>query len=539
MADLTLPEVITRFRGNEARIDEFANGNAAGYYITADGKKVETLPSVVSRLAAAIAAASATADTLKGTGGAKLIGFGTVTVDAALTTQAKGIADNAKAIADLDKAKLAKDGGTMTGPLTLAGAPTDPLHAVPKGWAETLIGTYWKPAVGDLLTTARGAPDATWIPDGANYLQASYAPLFAKLGLLQTDNTTNTTAWSQATTAVIPGCNSGYQPFLAFGGSTLITWDGGNPGKVLRSTDGGATFTAITAPLTDTLVALATDGKGTWIGGSGGARNTAHLMRSTDDGLTWQSITLPGATSWYCLGSATDGKGNWIVGGNFSGCYTSSDNGATWVAVAAAKTVNYNLRSICYATGTTWYAAAGSYVLKSTDNGANWTASAAMVFFGSTFNVTAVSYFGGILAASGYSSNSSSTYNGVALGVDNVSWRFSGSLGSSAAVGPLVMGREGIGLVATYTGNCWRFSGLALDPTQVSGVAAFTVASAYVGTPTWPCSVATDGLSTWIVASSSSNGMWKVGPAYDIKTTFRVPKSLAQPAPFATFVKAK
>ena len=203
MAELTLPEVITRFRGNEARIADFANGNAAGYYITVDGRKVETLPSVVSRLAAAIAAASATADTLKGTGGSKLIGFGAVTVDAALTTQAKGIADNAKAIADLDKAKLAKDGGTMTGPLTLAGAPTDALHAATKGWAEGLIGTYWKPVVGDLLTTARGAPDSTWIPDGANYLQASYAPLFAKLGLLQTDNTTNNTAWSQATTAVL------------------------------------------------------------------------------------------------------------------------------------------------------------------------------------------------------------------------------------------------------------------------------------------------------------------------------------------------
>jgi hypothetical protein len=33
---LTLPEVITRFRGNEARIADFANGNAAGYYITVD-----------------------------------------------------------------------------------------------------------------------------------------------------------------------------------------------------------------------------------------------------------------------------------------------------------------------------------------------------------------------------------------------------------------------------------------------------------------------------------------------------------------------
>lgn len=105
MADLTLPEVITRFRGNEVRIADFTNGNAAGYYLTVDGKKVETLPGLVARLTAAIASASAMRADLVGTGGAVQIGYGTTTVGAqldavgtALTTQdarIKAVADKA------------------------------------------------------------------------------------------------------------------------------------------------------------------------------------------------------------------------------------------------------------------------------------------------------------------------------------------------------------------------------------------------------------------------------------------------------------
>lgn len=153
MADLTLPEVITRFRGNEARIAEFANGNAAGYYITVDGKKVETLPSVVSRLAAAIAAASATRTDLAAATGASLIGYGSVTLKAFLDDLAITL-DAAKKAAD---AALPKAGGTMTGALVLKGAPTLGLEATTKDYVDaqavqvgylelTQSGTFPKPA---------------------------------------------------------------------------------------------------------------------------------------------------------------------------------------------------------------------------------------------------------------------------------------------------------------------------------------------------------------------------------------------------------
>lgn len=153
MADLTLPEVITRFRGNEARIVDFTNGNAAGYYTTVDGKKVETLPSLVTRLATAIAAASATRTDLAASTGAALIGYGSVTLKVFLDDVAKTLAATKKT-AD---AAMPTAGGTMTGALILAGAPTSGLHATSKDYVDgqavqsgylelTQSGSFPKPA---------------------------------------------------------------------------------------------------------------------------------------------------------------------------------------------------------------------------------------------------------------------------------------------------------------------------------------------------------------------------------------------------------
>ena len=134
MADLSLPEVIARFRSNELRIGDFTNGNAANYYTTTDGKKVETLPSLVTRLAAAIAAASATADNLKASTGTTLIGHGSVTLKAYLDSLSTA-QDAIKKTAD---AALPKAGGTLTGPLVLSGAPTDALNPATKAYVDGL-----------------------------------------------------------------------------------------------------------------------------------------------------------------------------------------------------------------------------------------------------------------------------------------------------------------------------------------------------------------------------------------------------------------
>ncbi len=538
MADLTLPEVITRFRGNEARIADFANGNAAGYYITTDGKKVETLPSVVSRLASAIAAASATADTLKGTGGAKLIGFGTGTVDAALTTQAKGIADNAKAITDLDTAKLPKTGGTLTGPLKLSGDPTDPLHAATKGWAEGLVGTYWKPSIGDMLTTVRGAPDATWIPDGANYLQASYPDLFAKLGFWQTD-TTAAGAGFTVLNAFYAGEN-GYNPGFVGAGKdgVLIMAASGYPVSIRRSADGGATFTSTASPL-PSLTCLATDGKGLWIGGAANSSNGANSMiRSTDNGVTWQ-VFAPTAETGSVMTVNTDGKGNWIACTNYAYHYISTNNGATWTKVTDSTRI---INAVSAGNGVWFCVNTGSQVGKSTDNGATWTYSAAQSY-GSALTMSGIGFANGVMVYIGYMSPTSGTYYIIfGSSVDGVTFRQNlFSTPSTTFPSTLTQGRDGAVLCAAGNIGLLRLGGVGLDPTHASGASNITAIANLSGSGivSTPSAAVTDGLSTWYVTSATSDRISRALPAYDVKTTFRVPKSLAQPAPFATFVKAK
>ena len=62
------------------------------------------------------------------------------------------------ALAELDGEKLAKAGGTMTGPLVLAGDPSSPLHAVTKQYADQLI------AAGDAMVF-KGALDCSGNPN--------------------------------------------------------------------------------------------------------------------------------------------------------------------------------------------------------------------------------------------------------------------------------------------------------------------------------------------------------------------------------------
>lgn len=184
MADMTLPEVIARFRGNEARITGFTNGNADGSYTTTDGKKVETLPSLVTRLAAAIATASSTRNDLAATTGSTLVGHGSVTLKAYLDAQATA-QSNIKATAD---AALPKTGGTMTGALLLKGAPTQDLEPATKAYADLLAmqngfqeftssGTFSKPdkAKWIIVEGVGGGAGGQWASLNTNFSGQSLA----------------------------------------------------------------------------------------------------------------------------------------------------------------------------------------------------------------------------------------------------------------------------------------------------------------------------------------------------------------------------
>jgi len=124
----SITDSIDRFKTNEQRLNDFVNDNAAHFYIAAGGAHVETMPSLVTRMAAAIAAASATATSLasaSGNGGAAAIGYNGTTVAATLTAYNTAI-----------QARLSLEGGAMTGPLTLKADPTTALGAATKQYVD-------------------------------------------------------------------------------------------------------------------------------------------------------------------------------------------------------------------------------------------------------------------------------------------------------------------------------------------------------------------------------------------------------------------
>ncbi len=135
---------------------------------------------------------------------------------------------------------------------------------------------------------------------------------------------------------------AGIGRFSSFGGDPPFQIAGGDLNGLLRTTDGGTTWTPITDPLLvgehisavaargSTLLAGAND----FFGGGGGG-----LFRSTDTGASWARITggvgtgLPFGTVDDLAGDPTS-NGRLYVALQGRGVYRSDDTGATWTQVS-------------------------------------------------------------------------------------------------------------------------------------------------------------------------------------------------------------
>jgi hypothetical protein len=174
-----------------------------------------------------------------------------------------------------------------------------------------------------------------------------------------------------------------YRPQVTTGGAGnwVAVWEsnenlGGTIGTdydilVSRSTDNGATWTtpaalnsnAATDSGLDAVVQVTTDGAGNWVavwysddnlGGTIGTDSDILVSRSTDNGATWTAVAALNTNAGTDSGGdwphqvTTDGAGNWVavwysddsLGGTIGTDYDvlvsrSTDNGATWTAVTA------------------------------------------------------------------------------------------------------------------------------------------------------------------------------------------------------------
>jgi photosystem II stability/assembly factor-like uncharacterized protein len=153
----------------------------------------------------------------------------------------------------------------------------------------------------------------------------------------------------------------------------------GDRGRILRTSDGGTSFTYPASGTTNQLVDVVSipGGVAVAVGKSG------TILRSTDYGGTWTTISAPTAVGLDAIERTPEGV--LLVSGDTGTILRSVDDGVTWTTRPSPGAVDL-LDITSVAGGTYWVGGAGGLVARSTDFGATWTTQAA----GTTNAVTTV-----------------------------------------------------------------------------------------------------------------------------------------------------
>jgi hypothetical protein len=186
---------------------------------------------------------------------------------------------------------------------------------------------------------------------------------------------------------------AGIGRFSSFGGDPPFQLAGGDLSGLLRTTDGGTTWTPITDPLLvgEHVSAVASRGNILLAGANDffGGGGTGGLFRSTDTGATWTQIT-GGAGTGLPVGTVDDLAGDpsnqarLYVALQGNGVYRTDNTGATWTQVSNNDAT---LNAAMLASSNTRITVAGdarvfvlvtnsptvSYIGFSVDQGATWT----------------------------------------------------------------------------------------------------------------------------------------------------------------------
>jgi photosystem II stability/assembly factor-like uncharacterized protein len=138
---------------------------------------------------------------------------------------------------------------------------------------------------------------------------------------------------------------------------------------LLRSSDGGATWTDISASL-PSGVGFASGpfvvaAKEFLLGTNHGTASA--IYRSTDGGATWKAVYNGGVVGQVAIGG---GKMYWML--ENGGLVKSSDGGATWTAAARAGTLSVDAPVLQVLPDGTLAAVGGQGIVTSSDQGATW-----------------------------------------------------------------------------------------------------------------------------------------------------------------------
>lgn len=132
-------------------------------------------------------------------------------------------------------------------------------------------------------------------------------------------------------------------------GNTVLaaTYSGSAPGKMMRSTDGGESYTAIdTFGEIHSISAIAYLGNGVFVaGGDSNDGSGGRIFRSENDGLTWQDCGILKTDYMYILAVQSLGGGIVLAAAATYGYYEglvfrSTDSGQTWDAGQDVGVIN-------------------------------------------------------------------------------------------------------------------------------------------------------------------------------------------------------
>ena len=357
----------------------------------------------------------------------------------------------------------------------------------------------WRISAGSRFVAVEGRDDPTGAPtlavssDGVHFVTRALPDEFAQaptdsVALLALDDRVLVTDWPQTSNPAdqvihvwsvpvtgAPAPPPSPSPYTTpsptpavpvFQPSTLAFWDvqrglvGGSfgvpgetgVGRILRTTDGGRTWTTVASPpdpVSEVWVVPGTSDAWALSGCASGASSCRRLLRSTDGGTTWTSV--PTAMDEVSFGDAHHG---WAIGPApgimATGLYRTTDGGSTWTSVPSPcqGSPAGPLRAIAFRSATSGMAvcaatlgAGGEFhsVLPTSDGGATWQVRASVAPAPS--QQTGKLHSVGSLQYGGY-------IQGIELAPDGTAWMWGGRMDV---------------LASTDGGVTWRGLGLTSD----------------------------------------------------------------------------
>jgi photosystem II stability/assembly factor-like uncharacterized protein len=157
---------------------------------------------------------------------------------------------------------------------------------------------------------------------------------------------------------------------IRFASDGQTGWIGGESGLILKTTDGGQTWTTQTSGTTENIFRIAVvDPQTAYACGTNGL-----LMATTDGGAHWQLQSIKNGLIFMDVAFA-DPQNGWTVG-EFETIMHTADGGKTWTPQMGGKRANFKLPALFAIRFSDaqrgWAAGQGGTLLRTDNGGATW-----------------------------------------------------------------------------------------------------------------------------------------------------------------------